>query len=112
MAGGALIGTGISAAIAIKAGTAIGTALAPGIGTAIGAGIGALVGAGMLIAAELNESTDEEKKAVQALQQEAKKRGDNSIFEKGEMEKFLRAQGEYSDDLIKSMVENNTAIQQ
>ena len=64
MAGGALIGTGISAAIAIKAGTAIGTALAPGLGTIIGAAIGGLVATGMVIAAELNESTDEEKKAV------------------------------------------------
>ena len=88
-AGGALIGTGVSAALAIKAGTAIGTAIAPGIGTAIGAGIGAIAGIGVMIASNIEESTDEESKALRVLQAEYEKVGNNSVFTAEEIKRIL-----------------------
>jgi hypothetical protein len=86
-AGGAIIGAGAVAGLALaatKIGGAIGTAIAPGIGTAagaaIGAGIGAIIGLVQGIYRDSHESTDEESRALRVLQAEYEKVGSNSVF--------------------------------
>jgi hypothetical protein len=98
-AGGALLGTGVSAAIAIKAGTAIGTAIAPGIGTAIGALAGTAIGLIAVGVSHLEKSTDEESRALRVLQAEYEKVGDNSIFTAEEIKRILSdpANGKFSE---------------
>lgn len=111
-AGGALLGTGISAAIAIKAGTAIGTAIAPGIGTAIGAAVGGVVGAITTgVRSQIKKSTDEESKALRVLQAEYEKVGSNSVFTAEQIRDTLQKYGGFSDDLINSLAESNTETQ-
>jgi hypothetical protein len=62
VAGGALLGFG-----AAKLGAAIGTAIAPGVGTAIGAAAGATLGLISYAVSNIEESTDEESRALRVL---------------------------------------------
>ena len=110
-AGGAAIGWGAAVGSAALAGTAAGSVV-PVIGNAVGAAVGAAIGLiGGVIYTAVNDAegdaTKEEYKALQDLADETKRRGDNSLFEKEELRKYLEKRG-YDEDLIKSLEENNT----
>ena len=99
IAGGVLSGVG--------AGAAMGSAAGP-IGMLAGALIGLAAGGIYAWANDAEgDATKEEYKALEDLAEETKRRGDNSLFEKEELRKYLEKQG-YDEDLIKSLEENNT----
>ena len=110
-AGGVAIGAGSVIAGGVLSGVGAGAAMGSAAGP-IGLIAGALIGlvAGGIYAAVNDaegDATKEEYRALEDLAEETKRRGDNSLFEKGELRDYLEKQG-YDEDLIKSLEENNT----